>query len=66
MRTRRLPSGNYQAIIPIGKDPSGKYRYKSFTAKTEASAKAQARKWKDAMDYWARRRLELGFTEREE
>ena len=48
MRIRELPSGNYQAVIQIGKDAAGKYRYKSFTAKTEASARAQARKWKDA------------------
>ena len=46
MRIRHLPSGNYQAVLPLGKDAKGTYRYKSFTAKTEAAAKAQADRYK--------------------
>lgn len=46
MRIRHLPSGNYQAVLPLGKDTKGTYRYKSFTAKTEAAAKAQAERYK--------------------
>ena len=32
----------------------------------EKDPERKARKWKDAMDYLARRRIELGFTEPEE
>ena len=32
----------------------------------EKEPEIKAGKWKDAMDYWAKRRVELGFTEPEE
>ena len=46
MRIRKLSSGNYQALLPIGKDSAGKYRYKSFTASDEKTAEKLARDYK--------------------
>ena len=48
MRIRKLPSGNYQAMLPIGKDAKGRYRYKSFTAADEKTAAKLAKKYKEA------------------
>ena len=38
MRIRKLPSGTWQVSVPIGKDGSGKYRYKTFTDKNKSVA----------------------------
>lgn len=41
----KLPSGKVRYLLYIGKDPSGKKRYKSFTADSMRDAKKQARAW---------------------
>lgn len=44
MRIRRLPSGTWQVSVPIGKDETGKYRYKTFTDKNKSAAIQKASK----------------------
>ena len=41
----KLPSGKVRYLLYIGKDPSGKKRYKSFTADSMRDAKKMARTW---------------------
>lgn len=48
MRTRKLPSGSWQVTVPIGKDASGKYRYKSFTDKDKKAAIRKAAEYQDS------------------
>ena len=37
-RAKKLPSGNWRVQVSVGKDTSGKYKYKSFTAPTRKEA----------------------------
>lgn len=39
---KKLPSGSYRVNLYIGKDPTGKRKYKSFTAKTKKEAEYKA------------------------
>lgn len=47
MRIRKLPSGNWQVTVPIGKDNAGRYRYKSFTDKDKKAAVRRAADYQD-------------------
>ena len=42
MKARKLPSGNWRCLAPLGKGADGKYKYKSFTAKTKKEAEYMA------------------------
>lgn len=48
MRIRKLPSGNWQAVIAIGKDGTGKCRYKSFTDSVKEIAVEKAKEYQEA------------------
>lgn len=45
MKAKKLPSGSYRVRMSIGKDASGKYTYKSFTAPTAKEAERMAYEW---------------------
>lgn len=48
MRLRKLPSGNWQVTVPIGKDKAGKYRYKSFTDRDKKTVMRKAAEFQDS------------------
>ena len=45
MKAKKLPSGSYRVRLSVGKDPTGKYVYKSFTADTAKEAERMAYEW---------------------
>lgn len=44
-RAKKLPSGNWRALVYAGKDPTGKRKYESFTAPTRREAERLAAIW---------------------
>lgn len=44
-RAKKLPSGNWRALVYAGKDPTGKRKYESFTAPTRREAERMAAIW---------------------
>ena len=49
MRIRKLPSGNWQTVVAIGKDDTGKYRHKSFTDSDKETAVEKAREYQESI-----------------
>ena len=49
-KIERLPSGTYRVRICLGKDKSGKYRYKSFTSKDKQLLRRKAGMYEDTKD----------------
>lgn len=57
---KKLPSGNWRALVYVGNDPNGKRKYESFTAPTKKEAEFLAAEYKFKHEGEKRSRMTLG------